>query len=213
MELEDHMVGYVTTGHGCCCWMVVKPCRKADNCDYCRDVWKRGLEYQFYLRYRASGVIVRYPILWTLGTNYDADGDGRRLLREHWNSFRQWMDKNTDWKPIFRVVETGAKGGKLHIHFISIDYIEHELVTSIWRGCTNLKANINFMRFDHLDLNRPLQYMLKYLSKGISLYSWMGPFYNVDIKKRKHLICIHGNKYEYIRLLEEDWRNESYYIR
>ena len=213
MDFEDHTVGYVATGNACCYWMVVRRCRKAANCDYCKNTWKRGLEYKFYLRFRASGVIVRYPVLWTLGTNYDADDDGRGLLREQWNKFRQWMDKHTDWKPIFRVVETGSKGGRLHIHFISIDYIEHELVTSIWRGCTNLKANINFIRFGDSDLNLAFQYMLKYLTKDKSLYSWMGPFYNVDVRRTRRKLCEHGNKYEYVYMREQDWRNESYYIR
>lgn len=196
-EMEGHPTVTLTTGCGCCMIEVLQRCRKADNCGLCQSMWIRGLYRKFYTRKRRSDETVEQAILWTLGTSSDATDDGRALLADSWRLFRMWMDNYSDWKPIFRVVETGAKGGKLHIHFIATRYLEHEVVLEAWRTAIGEKANVNFSYIPGYDGENILGYLLKYLTKEDSKYSWLGTFYKAGEGEKERRFCEHGRPWEF----------------
>ncbi len=213
MDYDDHKLGVITTGEGCCMVMAIRRCPKGDDCMICNDRWVRGLYGRFADRLERSGALIAETVLWTLGTSMDDSLANRAILRKHWNRFRVWMDKHTDWSPIFRVVETGSKAGKLHIHFISTNFIDHEVVLGIWRGFSGENSNVNFSFNPGGDVHDILRYMIKYLVKDKSRYSWMGFLYEVGKKEVVKKSCEHGLQWEYMAWYEVGPGDPSSYKR
>jgi len=108
-----------------------------------------------------------------------------------------WMDNYSDWMPIFRVVETGLTGGRLHIHFIATRFLEHEVVLEAWRSATGEKSNVNFSYIEGAETEDILGYLLKYLTKEGSRYSWLGRFYKAGEGERLPQCCEHGRAWEF----------------
>lgn len=219
VEPEDHHETIIlATGCGCCTVEVIQRCRKAAKCEICQSLWIRGLYGKFCTRKRRSGHAADKAILWTLGTSCRDTEHGRALLGESWRLFRMRMDNYTDWSPIFRVVETGSKGGRLHIHFVETAYLEHETVLEAWRSVTGESANVNFSyiygegsenSFDDI-----LPYLLKYLLKDGSKYSWLGAFYKAGAGVRPGAVCEHGKTWEFPDFPREwDVCDEQFYNR
>ncbi len=114
-----------------------------------------------------------------------------------------WMDNYSDWKPIFRVVEKGALGGRLHIHFINSGYLEHDVVLEAWRSAVGETANVNFSYIPSSSTSKVLGYMLKYLLKDDVKYSWLGTFYKAGEGKREAYVCEHGNRWTFVDIPRE----------
>ncbi len=109
-----------------------------------------------------------------------------------------WMDNYSDWQPVFRVVERGARGSRLHIHFIATNYIEHEVVLEAWRSATGEKGNVNFSYIPSSRTSRIFGYVLKYILKDKSKYSWMGSFYKAGAGVVVPKVCEHGNRWVFV---------------
>ncbi len=212
-KIEDHKIGYLSTGCGCCFKMVVQACRKSEMCGLCRDNWIRGLYAKFHSRKRRQGRFIEVAILWTLGTSFDDTERERGLLRHQWNKFRMWMDNYSKWRPIFRVIEKGGKSGKLHVHFINVEFLDHEQVLTVWRGITGEKSNVNFSYCPGGRTEDILGYLLKYLTKDDFRYSWMGDFYRVGSGESRRYVCEHGHEWEFVPAWREGPGDASYYTR
>ncbi len=210
-----HDTMWLSTRCACCQIEVIVRCPKAANCGICQSLWIKGLYRKFYTRKRRSGDIVEQAILWSLGSSKLDTEHERAALGDSWKRFRMWMDNYSNWKPIFRVVETGSKGGRLHIHFIATRYLDHEVVLEAWRNAIGERANVNFSYIPHSDdTSSILNYLLKYLTKETSRYSWLGAFYKAGEGEKIEAVCEHGKSWEFLDFPRE-WEvgDEQYYYR
>jgi len=214
MEPEEHATVILATGCGCCYIEVLCRCPKAAKCGVCQSMWVKGLYSKFYTRKLRSGDNAEQCILWTLGSSKFDTGHERAALGEAWRKFRMWMDNYSDWRPIFRVVETGKKAGRLHIHFVVTWWLDHEVVLEAWRSAVGEAANVNFSYIPGDGTSKVLGYMLKYLLKDKSKYSWLGSFYKAGEGERKPCVCEHGNRWSFVDdPMEWEPGDEQYYNR
>ncbi len=215
MDMESkHDCFYIATRSACCYRLVIARCPKAAKCDLCQSMWVKGLITSFHTRKLRSGDIVEQAILWSLGSSKRDTGAERAALGHSWELFRTWMNEYSDWKPIFRVVEVGARGKRLHIHFIATSYIDHEVVLEAWRSAVGESANVNFSYIAGTRSEDILGYLVKYLTKDGCKYSWLGSFYKAGAGERVPALCKHGNSWEFLDI-PRPWEvgEEQYYYR
>ncbi len=116
----------------------------------------------------------------TLGTNLKDSALNRLQVEEWWQLIRKYLNKNTDWSPLFRVVEKGSKGGYLHIHFLYQNYVNQGWLKVQWARTTKIKdphVDLRRVQKKHVNIVHTLWYTTKYVTKESSKYSWLGEFY------------------------------------
>ena len=88
---------------------------------------------------------------------------------------------------MFRVVESGSKGKRLHLHLLVQGYVHREIVLSEWRRITKIPKPHVWLEKIHYKYDyivRTLWYVSKYVTKETGKYSWMGDFYGKYLDKK-----------------------------
>lgn len=188
MTKREHTVfGLVCLGCGKIHY-VTERCKRSDSCSRCSALWTRNLYRQFFHRWRQiddPGEVV----LWTMGTSLMDTEANRTRISRYWTLFRMRMNKHGGWTPLFKVVEAGAKGRRLHVHLMVSGFLDHARVLKAWREVAGESANVNFSSVRSDNVNRHLSYLCKYLVKQRSTYSWLGPMYHASALKRGGVRC------------------------
>lgn len=193
-SVEEHPMIVLRTSDGCG-RVVPRRCPRWRGCPLCEARWIRALYGKFFGRVEQSGVALDRAIMWTLGTSLKDSPENRRILARYWTRFRKHMNKYQQWDPVFRVVEAGSKGKRLHIHLVLVSQTTHAIVLKQWRKITGERSNVNFtapVHSGHLGL---LRYLLKYLTKQGTRYYWLGALYNAHPEPYDGVVCEHGNHY------------------
>ncbi len=139
-------------------------------------------------------------IMWTIGTSLVDSPENRKILSSYWKYFRMRMNTRGKWNPIFRVVEAGSKGNRLHIHFLNVGKLLHSDVLTTWRRITREKSNVQFAKRD--ETAKPVYYVMKYLTKDKSTYSILGALRKIKFEKREPKVCSnHALPFEYEGLI------------
>ncbi len=186
---------------------------KQAGCFLCVDLWRK----RFYVNFmkRAHNVRTLNNIsFWTLGTSLIDSKANRIAIQYLWNKFRASMNKYSNWEPVVKVVESGSIGKRLHIHFLSLNWIKHEIVLRHWRRITQERANVHVLKIVN-NVRTQLNYLIKYVSKDTGRYSWLGQFRMKAQKENQSTMhqCEHGAEYIYDGLIYQ-WdgmRDESLY--
>ena len=137
---------------------------------------------------------------WTLGTNLKDTPPNRVTIEEYWQRFRKIMNKYTEWGPLFRVVETGTKGKRLHLHILVQDYVEREYVLKVWVRITKLPKPhvwLGEVRNKYVNIVRTLWYASKYVSKEATTYSWLGEFYGKYSQDKEEDLDSNGPEWKF----------------
>ncbi len=197
------------------CWdgcykYVMLRCPVKAMCINCGKFRKKKIYSMLMQRYSECQETISDIVLWTLGTPHRSNPESRKQLSAYWKYFRARMNKKAEWSPLFRVVETGSRGQRLHIHFINEGYLKHGDVLRAWREVTNNKSNVNYSKKGNLEGKVALGYVTKYLTKDASKYSFLGKLYKVNLKDREKPTCDrHGHYYEYYNVVQNHYPGYS----
>ncbi len=175
----------------------VKRCPVSRMCINCGIQRRNVLLARLHSVYNENRKSIRTIVLWTIGTNMQKSPENLKTLSIYWKYFRARMNKGAEWNPLFRVVETGSRGKRLHIHFLNNGFLSHKAVLRAWREVTRQNSNVNFT-----DKNLPpkyaLRYAAKYLTKDASKFTFLGLWYG---QKEKYIRdaedCEHGRSFIY----------------
>lgn len=150
---------------------------KKEHCAWCDAIRVSNIQDEFLWRVENCGIKIDHLSLWSLGSSLKATEFNKKVIIRDWHLFRARMSKNTDWMPVFRVLEKGRRGF-LHIHFVSINFISHSIVLDAWRSIRGESCNVHVSgQKGAQDPKRMVSYLTKYLTKETTSYRWMGPFY------------------------------------
>ncbi len=189
------------------CWKYIpQRCPVLRMCFNCSIYRRRVLLARLYGQYDKTKKSILSIVLWTLGTDLRNDSQGRSYLASYWKYFRARMNKKAEWSPLFRVVETGSKGFRLHIHFLNNGYLKHKDVLRAWREVTAKKTNVNFSK-KSLAPKIAIRYAAKYLTKDASKFSFLGLWYGRKEKTYIPKPCKHD---EYLSFYNTIIDSEGY---
>ncbi len=163
-----------------------KRCNACENCiRYNRNVMIAKLMD------KASKFKILTVFLWTFGTNWDDTSENRLRLSLAWNKLTTYLShyykrpknqgKGWYYFPLYKVIEVGSEGGKLHIHAIFAAPIDWYLVKSRWSKYSGIE-NPNCM-YKEKQSETPIKafsYVVKYSSKSVGKsrnWSFMGLFF------------------------------------
>ncbi len=187
---------------GICYRYIQQRCPVIRMCDNCSIQRRMVILARLHSVYRENRKFIKGIVLWTIGTKLKNTVDGRKTLSEFWKYFRSRMNKKAEWEPLFRVVEAGSKGKRLHIHFLNNGFLSHKIVLQAWREVTRENSNVNFS--DHsLPPEYALRYAAKYLSKDASKYSFLGIFYGKSQSRSGSGCNAHGEPFIYYQSIED----------
>ncbi len=172
-------------------------------CDNCGIHRRMVILAKLYSRYNEPGSkSIRSIVMWTIGTSLKNTDVGRKTLSAYWKYFRARMNKKADWDPLFRVVEIGTKGKRLHIHFLNSGYLlQHDVLTA-WREVTRENSNVEFSKRD-MPAKYAFRYVAKYLSKDASKYTFLGKWYGKRKNLNKSECFEHGESFIYYQSVED----------
>lgn len=210
----DWIVLQTKCGNLCSKYIQIK-CKLAELCDECVLERRQKIYAKIYYKFENSDV--RKLILWTLGTNWRGN-DGYTRLNVAWTKFRKRMYHERGFQPVFRVTETGSKGGFLHIHFLNTGFLKHSRVLFHWRKTTSLLgANVNYSSRKS-DPIKAINYLMKYMTKHPKKpslnyekvdilaktvkYSWLGEWYKIKFEKLDKFQCKHDYDWSFYNLIE-----------
>ncbi len=150
-------------------------------------------------------------IMWTIGTNLE---DEVNLVKDRWKIFNSRIfnyavkpvkSKNlrygkSAWKPfersfLFKVLESGKEGKKLHYHILSSGFIPHDAMLEAWRRTWDFNMNVNYSdirwsrrmkRYYKIGKKKgedpftsaraAISYVTKYVTKDSRSYAFLGKF-------------------------------------
>ena len=153
--------------------------KKERYCSGCRT-YRRAVLFAKLMERWQKNAHINEIAFWTLGTGLIDNAPNRTTIEEYWQLFRKLANKNTEWGPLFRVVESGSKGKRLHLHLLVQGYVHRDIVLKMWRGITGIEKPhvwLGRVRFEYDNIVRTLWYVSKYVTKEAGRYSWMGDFY------------------------------------
>ena len=117
------------------------------------------------------------------------------------------MNTRGDWSPIFRVVESGSRGKRLHIHFLNVGKLKFDIVKNAWRALTQENSNVNFSKVT--GSNTPVYYVMKYLTKSQAKYSFLGVLRRIKLEERENEVCNnHALPWQYDQLVAGSHQEE-----
>lgn len=100
---------------------------------------------------------------WTLGTNYDLNWENLEKVKYDWDRMiRTWPFKECDW---ISVLEIGGKGGKMHFHILTSNFIKQEVLKEFWERFTGIKDVYVYVKQVYGDMDKAASYLTKYLTK------------------------------------------------
>ncbi len=196
-------------------WGVSSRCKLCYNCKLNRSskIVARSMSKFKQLK-------IKSVFLWTFGTSLEDSRENILLIKSYWRKFTQRfamkkLRKGISYYPLFKVVEAGSKGRKLHIHAIFAKYFEHspEFLKSegickkscvhalcTWRQITSEKSNVQYQGNRYSKPISAFFYCVKYAVKENSSYSYLGemlkvPFRDKDWKFRDSGQNTRGQKY------------------
>lgn len=155
-----------------------------------------GCYYQERLRVMARFIAraeyygVSQFFMWTFGTDLELNDVNEKKLKDWWHKLCTRLStyakrSNGAWSyvPLFRVIEIGSEGKKLHYHVVYGGYMPHDIALNAWRDITGLQANVNFTKNkEGRTMYSAASYVSKYVTKNRILlkstrsYYWMGKF-------------------------------------
>lgn len=154
-------------------------------CPWCDFIRVENISKEFERRLDVCNQRIQSLNMWSLGTSLKDTAYNRQVLLGWWRVFSRRLDRDTEWLPLFRVVEVGRRG-YLHIHCICGAFVAHEKVLRIWRSITGEASNVNVSGSGRNREPRTLiRYLVKYLSKQGSAYRWLGPLYGLGDTSRR----------------------------
>ncbi len=152
---------------------------KSVHCKWCDMLRLVQIQEEFLWRLDNCGEVVDHLNMWSLGSSLKASQLNEKVIIRDWHLFRARMAKRGNWKPVFRILEKGRRG-YLHIHFVSLVFIEHAVVMDAWRSVRGETANVHVSgQKGAQDPARMCRYLMKYLTKENTSYRWLGPFYGL----------------------------------
>ncbi len=175
------------------CWKYIQAkCPVSRMCDNCSISRRATILARLYSSYDLNPKSIKTIVLWTIGTDLKSDVESRKKLAIFWKYFRARMNKNAKWSPLFRVVEAGSRGGRLHIHFLNNGYLSHKFVIKAWREVTRSNANVNFSN-KAMSPKYAIRYAAKYLTKDMSKFTFLGAWYGRQENNYDPGYCKHGD--------------------
>ncbi len=185
------------------CWKeITNRCPVSKMCFNC-SIWRRNVILaRLYSVYEETKESIQDIVLWTIGTELENTLDGRKKLSEYWKYFRARMNKKAEWNPLFRVVEYGSRGKRLHIHFLNNGFLKHKNVLHAWREVTNSKTNVNFSK-KAMPPEMAIRYAGKYLTKDLSKFTFLGDWYGQKKQEYNLEPCEHGVPYSFYNVITD----------
>lgn len=157
------------------------------ECPWCDFIRVQSVAKEFKRRMEECDEEIKSLNMWSLGTSLSDTPSNRKILLDWWRVFTRRLDRDTEWSPIFRVVETGRRGF-LHFHVVCSRYISHAKVLRIWRSITGEASNVHVSGSPNGRNVKPLvDYLIKYLSKEGSTYRWMGSLYGLGRRRPRRI--------------------------
>lgn len=196
-------------------WATSARCKKCYNCKMNRSskIVARSMSKFKQLK-------VKSVFLWTFGTSLDDTPSNILKIKSYWRKFTQRfamkkLRKGISYFPLFKVIEAGTKGRKLHIHAIFAKFFEHspEFLKSegickkscvhalcTWRQITGENSNVQYQGNRYSKPVTAFFYCVKYAVKENSSYSYLGemlkvPFRDKDWKFKDSGQNTRGQKY------------------
>ncbi len=155
-------------------------------------------------------------------------GRGFTYEKKLYADYMYWDNKLSYWWDLaYKVLETGNKGGKLHVHLLSFNEIDIHFLKYAWSKLTKIekpyvalvpdnckkhrhkdwKLRINAVRncpdcnYFSTDPIRDFGYLAKYLTKDVGRYYWLGRMNRVRLSKPGKVHC----KVCSLPLIKETW--------
>ncbi len=157
------------------------------ECPWCDFIRVENITREFLDRLDRLSSPVDNLYMWSLGTSLTDTVMNRKLIQRRWHEFQKRMYRVEKWKPLFRVLEVGMRGF-LHFHVIVECFCEHRAVLNMWRSLTREQSNVHVSGHrGKQDPKRLTRYLLKYLTKSSSKYSWLGRFHGMGSRTSRRV--------------------------